>query len=196
MSNSTSSLLLISAFILLTSACSNDDPRSEDDSSLNRSADDPPANHSVSGLEKAPDFEVTTIDGEKISLQATIDEEQPLVIYFTASWCPVCARNWPVLSELYPDYKDRLNLVAIGIDPDDDEAVMRKLSREQNFTFPVTAGIPGIMEEFGVTSQATTVGINRDGYITFKTNKSALSAEEFRALFDGLLNQTRSNQQM
>ncbi|MDZ7807271.1 MAG: redoxin domain-containing protein [Gracilimonas sp.] len=139
-------------------------------------------------LEKAPNFEVTTISGETISLENSLENNKPVVIYFTASWCPICAQNWPVLTEVYPEYKDKLTLVAIGIDPTDDNETMRKLSEEKGFTFPVTRGLPDIMLEYGVDSQATTVGINRDGEIAFRKNKVALSEEEYRELFDGLVN--------
>lgn len=138
-------------------------------------------------VETAPDFEVTTISGETISLQNSLNDGKPVVIYFTASWCPICAQNWPVLTEVYPEYEDQLTLVAIGIDPTDDNETMRNLAKEKGFTFPVTRGIPEIMLDYGVESQATTVGINKDGEIAFRRNKMALSAEEYRELFDQLV---------
>lgn len=171
--------LLAGIFLLFAMACS---------SESSETAENQPASQNQSELGKAPEFEVTTIDGETISLQESMEENKPVVIYFTASWCPICAKNWPVLSKLYPEYKDRLNLVAVGIDPTDDEEVMRKLSEEKGFTFPVTKGLPQVMMDFGVESQATTVGINRDGNIAFQKNKTALSEKEYRKLFDDLVN--------
>ncbi len=138
-------------------------------------------------IEQAPDFEVTTVSGETISLEESLNNDKPVVIYFTASWCPVCAQNWPSLSEVYPEYEDRLTLVAIGIDPTDDEQTMRSLAEEKGFTFPVTRGIPQIMLDYGVKSQATTVGVNKDGNIAFRKNKMVISADEYRELFDGLV---------
>jgi peroxiredoxin len=145
------------------------------------------ANQTSENPNKAPDFEVTTIDGETISLSKSLEEGKPVVIYFTASWCPTCARNWPALSEVYPEFKDDLTLVAISIDPTDTEAVIRKLSEERGFTFPSTAGKPQIMIDFGVSGQATTVGVDREGYIAFKKPGQALDADEYRALFEELL---------
>lgn len=138
--------------------------------------------------EMAPAFEVTTVSGETISLEESLNNNKPVVIYFTASWCPICAKNWPALSEVYPEYKDRLTLVSIGIDPTDDNETMRKLAEKEGFTYPVTRGIPEIMLDYGVDSQATTVGVNREGEIVFRKNKMALSADEYRELFDGLVN--------
>lgn len=137
--------------------------------------------------DRAPNFSVTTIDGETISLQESMDNDKPVVVYFTASWCPTCAKNWPVLSKLYPEYKDDLTLVSISIDPTDTEEVMRELAEKEEFTYPTTDGKPDVMLAFGVNSQATTVGVNRDGYIEFKRSNTALSEEEYRELFDSLV---------
>lgn len=172
----TASLLLLLAF---TAACSSE--HSESAAEQNQES-------SEQEMNKAPNFQVTTLEGDTVSLQQSLEENKPMAIYFTASWCPVCAKNWPVLSEVYPDYKDELNLISISIDPTDTKEVMRKLAEKEGFTYPTTWGHPDIMREFGVKSQATTVGVNRDGYIVFQKNKTALSEKEYRKLFDRLVN--------
>ncbi|PWN06305.1 peroxiredoxin family protein [Rhodohalobacter mucosus] len=183
-----SSILIhtITAFAFILVSCSNIDSRPGADTS--EAADSETASHSENTLMAAPDFEVTTLEGESISLQKSLESGKPVVVYFTASWCPVCARNWPVLSEVYPEFEDRLTLVAVSIDPTDTEDVMRELAENEDFLFPSTAGRPEIMIDFGVESQATTVGVNLDGNIAFKKSKQALTADEFRELFSGLLN--------
>jgi len=165
-------LLLISLMLIINACSSNQSEQA----------------NSQTEEEQAPDFEVTTVSGETISLQSSLDEGKPVVIYFTASWCPICAQNWPVLSEVYPEFEDRLTLVAISIDPTDDIETIRSLAEEENFRFPATRGIPEIMLDYGVDSQATTVGVNRDGIIEFRLNKVALSADEYRELFTQLVN--------
>jgi peroxiredoxin len=141
-----------------------------------------------SNLEKAPQFEVTTIDNQKISLEQSLANNKPIIIYFTASWCPMCAQNWPAIAEVYPEYKDRVNFVAISIDPTDDNEVMTKLAKEKNLNFPLVKRTPQVMLDFGVESQATTVGVNEDGYVEFQKDKSVLTANEYRDLFEQLLN--------
>lgn len=143
---------------------------------------------SASDLDRAPDFEVTTIDGEVISLEQSLADGKPVIIYFTASWCPTCARNWPALSEVYPEFEGDVTFVSISIDPTDTEEVIRKLSDDRGFTFPSTEGKPQIMMDFGVSGQATTVGVNRDGMIAFKKPGEAISADGYRELFSSLLN--------
>ncbi|SDS45918.1 peroxiredoxin family protein [Christiangramia echinicola] len=146
------------------------------------------AENKNTSLKKAPDFEVNTINGKKISLEQSLAENKPMMIYFTASWCPMCAKNWPAIAEVYPEYKDKVNFVAISIDPTDDEEVMTKLAEEKNLDFPLVKGTPQVMIDFGVGSQATTVGVNEDGYVEFQKDKTVLTADEYRDLFEQLLN--------
>lgn len=174
----TTYIILFAALLLFASACS---------SEKSNSSENPSTESSETEVNKAPNFEVTTIEGNTVSLQQSLENDKPMVVYFTASWCPICAKNWPVLSKVYPDYKDKLNLVAIGIDPTDTREVMTELANEEGFTFPTTWGHPDIMVDFGVESQATTVGIDREGNIVFQKNKTALSEEEYRELFDQLV---------
>lgn len=136
---------------------------------------------------KAPQFEVNTIDGQVMSLEQSLSEDKPMMIYFTASWCPMCAKNWPAISEVYPEYKDRVNFVAISIDPTDDKEVMTKLAKEKNLDFPLVKGTPQVMIDFGVNSQATTVGVNDEGFVEFQKDKTVLTPDEYRDLFEQLL---------
>ena len=163
--------------VLIFSACSSGGDQSSRADSGQQQAE----------FDKAPDFEVTTINGEIISLSQSLEDGKPVVVYFTASWCPTCARNWPALSEVYPEFEDRLTMVAISIDPTDTEEVIRKLSEDRNFTFPSTKGHPEIMVDFGVSGQATTVGVDRDGNIAFKKPGQALTADQYRELFASLV---------
>jgi len=171
--------LFFTSLVLISGACS---------SEKSDTADQTQQAIANTTLGEAPSFQVTTIKGDTVSLKESLEENKPMVVYFTASWCPICAKNWPILSEVYPDYKDKLNLIAIGIDPTDTREVMTKLAKEENFKFPLTWGHPQIMIDFRVESQATTVGINRNGKIVFQKNKVALSEKEYRTLFDQLVN--------
>lgn len=142
----------------------------------------------ASDTNKAPAFEVTTVDGRTISLDQSLEDGKPVVVYFMASSCSACARNWPALSEVYPEFEDQLTFVAVSIDPTDTKDVIKKLAAERNFKFPATEGKPGLMLDFGVTSQATTVGVTLDGQIAFKKPGQVLSTNDYRDLFAGLLN--------
>lgn len=134
----------------------------------------------------APDFNVTTITGEKVSLQGLLETKKPTLVYFTASWCPTCAKNWPSLNSVYKTYNDRVNFVSISIDPTDTNEVLTKLAKKHGLVYPSVAGNPKLMVEFGVTKQATTIMLNSKGKITFM-DRGHLTLDEYTKLLDDSL---------
>jgi len=138
------------------------------------------------GLGKAPDFTATTITGETVSTKSYLASGKPTLVYFMASWCPTCAKNWPSLNQVYSEYKDQVNIVAISIDPTDTKDVLSKLSSDEGLIFPMVPGNPQIMVDFGVKGQATTVGVDAKGNIVF-IKSGEFSLEQYRSMIKGLL---------
>jgi len=53
-----------------------------------------------------------------------------------SSWCPTCKVEMPQWQKLYDAYKDKgFELIAVSID--DDEKLLRQVSKERGFTFPI-----------------------------------------------------------
>jgi len=129
-------------------------------------------------VRQAPDFSVTSVSGKEISLAKSKKEGKPTVVYFMASWCPKCAKNWQGINEAYPAYKDKVNFVAISIDPTDDVDTIRTLAEEKGFVFEAAPGNPDVAKAFGVTEQTTKFAIDADGNIV-NTHKGVLSPEEW-----------------
>lgn len=138
------------------------------------------------GLAKAPEFTATTIDGKTVSMSSYLSNGKPTLVYFMASWCPTCAKNWPSLNKIYTEYGDKANIIAISIDPTDTQEVLSKLSAERGLIFPIVPGNPQIMIDFGVKGQATTVGVDADGNIRF-IKSGEFSADEYRSMINSLL---------
>lgn len=66
----------------------------------------------------APDFTLTSFDGETISLSDL--RGQVVILNFWASWCPPCREEAPYLEQTWRKYKDE-GVVFIGIDYADTE---------------------------------------------------------------------------
>ncbi len=66
----------------------------------------------------APDFTLTTFDGETITLSEL--RGQVVIINFWASWCPPCREEAPYLEQTWRKYKDQ-GVVFIGVDYVDTE---------------------------------------------------------------------------
>jgi len=134
----------------------------------------------------APQFEATTITGEKVSLENYLKDKKPLLVYFTASWCPTCAKNWPSINSVYKTYKDKVNFISISIDPTDTDEVLSKLAKKHDLIYPMVAGDPKLMVAFGVIGQATTIIVNSKGEITYK-QRGHLTLEDYTKVLDDAL---------
>ncbi|WP_267902155.1 peroxiredoxin family protein [Lentibacillus cibarius] len=77
-------------------------------------APDDSGNSDTVGLQKgniAPDFELTTLEGEQVSLSDY--RGQRVVLNFWASWCPPCKAEVPDLQKFYEN-KD-VEILAVNL---------------------------------------------------------------------------------
>jgi cytochrome c biogenesis protein CcmG/thiol:disulfide interchange protein DsbE len=62
----------------------------------------------------APNFELQSLDGERVSLAQL--KGQPVVLNFWASWCAPCRKEMPDFQQVYEQYKDQgLRFYAINV---------------------------------------------------------------------------------
>lgn len=81
-----------------------------------------------------PDFSVTSIEGEKISLSTT--ESEYLLVVFWATWCPHCTRLLPDLTKIYfPESKNKFQILAISLD--DEPKELEDFLKDGNYRFSV-----------------------------------------------------------
>lgn len=75
------------------------------------------------------DFETTTPDLDKKLLSETIIPGKYLLVDFWASWCGPCRAAIPRITELYGQYKEKLNVCSVSID--EKEKDWRKAMEEE-----------------------------------------------------------------
>jgi peroxiredoxin len=75
-----------------------------------------------SGLQKAPDIHVATLDGTQVKLQQY--QGKPVLVTFWATTCPGCVKEIPHLVELQHDLGPKgLQIIAIAMSYDDPKQV-------------------------------------------------------------------------
>ncbi|QCK14431.1 peroxiredoxin family protein [Mangrovivirga cuniculi] len=86
-------------------------------------------------LQKAPDFNLSDLSGNEISMNEYKGEF--LVIHIATTWCPFCNAEAPYLQALYEKYQSKnVNVLIIDV-KEPKELVKAKLQDRFNFTFPV-----------------------------------------------------------
>jgi len=132
----------------------------------------------------APDFQLKDLAGEDLSLASA--HGKVVLLNFWATWCGPCRAEIPSLIELQNRYKDRLQI--IGLADDDDQDTVKQVVDSEGINFPVAIVTDKIRFDYGgVTALPTAFIINTDGRIVQKhvgLFNPALYETEVRALLD------------
>ena len=111
----------------------------------------------------APDFTLTSLDGEPIALADL--RGRPVVVNFWASWCGPCIEEFPLLRDAAARYADT-GLVVIGIVNEDRVAAARDFMSEHGATWPAAMDPGGrVAGAYGIVGVPETYFIDRNGRI-------------------------------
>lgn len=84
----------------------------------------------------APDFELQNEDGEPISLEDLLEDEQPLILYFyPADFTPVCTQEACSIRDIHDDILDA-NLNVVGVSPQS-VASHQRFKKSHKLPFPL-----------------------------------------------------------
>lgn len=131
----------------------------------------------------APNLELTTIDGEKITTAGFVGK--PVILWFMAVWCPTCVGQADTLKQINTNFGDRIEIITIdmwspnilsklprdiqqrfgGAETEDD---LRRFKDRFGGDWHWTFDTDDAVFRYGVTSVDSTVVVNPDGTIGFK----------------------------
>jgi peroxiredoxin len=116
---------------------------------------------------QAPDFELVSLDGQKVKLSDF--RGKAVVLNFWATWCAPCKTEMPWFVDLQKHYgSDGLAIVGVAMD-DSDPQKIAQFASEMGVNYPVLLGTNKVSEEYGdVEYLPTTFYINRQGKIVKK----------------------------
>ncbi|MGM0843824.1 MAG: redoxin domain-containing protein [Bacillota bacterium] len=103
----------------------------------------------------APDFTLTTLDGEEVSLSDY--QGQKVILNFWATWCPPCKAEMPHMQEYYEQYNERANVEMLAVNLttiDEGKAAIEKFVEDYGLTFPIPLDEDGVQ---GTVYQAQTI---------------------------------------
>ena len=110
--------------------------------------------------QKAPEFELNDIEGNRIRPEAMKGKVVVLNFWFAA--CKPCIAEIPDLNEVYDTYKDHPDVIFAAITFDDKDTVHSFL-KEHPLKYPVVANAMNLNKTFKVASYPTNIVIDRQG---------------------------------
>ena len=133
----------------------------------------------------APDFSLKDVDGKPLTLAG--QRGKVVLLNFWATWCGPCREEIPSLIALQKEYKDKLQIIGMLTDDDDNDA-LHKLIDAQGINFPVVLATPQMRMEYGgIPALPTLFVINTEGRVVQKhvgLYNPALYETELRALLN------------
>jgi thiol-disulfide isomerase/thioredoxin len=139
----------------------------------------------VRNPDPAPDVKAKDLDGKELSLDAY--KGKVVLLNFWATWCGPCRAEIPSLIRMQETYKDRLQIIGMDVD-DEDEEKLRAFVKNQGINYPVAMTSDAVRLAYGgIAALPTVFVINRDSKVVQKhvgLFNPALYEIEARALLD------------
>lgn len=113
----------------------------------------------------APDFELSTADGEVIRLSEL--RGKAVIINFWASWCPPCRAEMPAIEAVHQSHNDS-GLVILGVNAtnQDNMTQVNEFVINMDLTFQILFDTAGVAQElYSVSALPSTFFIDREGMI-------------------------------
>jgi peroxiredoxin len=113
----------------------------------------------------APDFTLTTLEGENFNLGA--QRGNPVILNLWASWCPPCRAEMAALQQVYQEFQpEGLVVAAVNASNQDSVSEAAAFVSQNGLTFPVPLDRSGSVSRlYNLTSLPTTYFIDRSGVI-------------------------------
>lgn len=128
------------------------------------------------------DFTVTTTDGEKVQLSELLKTKKLVMLNFWYTTCSWCMTEFPIMSEVYEQYKDEIEIVAI--DPLDGAQAVLAFQQTNLLPFKVADCPASWAQVFGVTGYPTSVFIDQYGVICLVEAGAITSNSPFISAFE------------
>jgi cytochrome c biogenesis protein CcmG/thiol:disulfide interchange protein DsbE len=135
--------------------------------------------------QRAPDFTLTTFDGEEISLSSL--RGKVVMINFWASWCKPCEGEAPDLESAWRYYQPEGEVVFLGVDYVDTESAAMEYLQKFDVTYPNGPDLgTRISQAYRTTGVPETYIIDKQGVLRY-VKLSPISLSELRGAIDPLL---------
>ena len=135
---------------------------------------------------KAPDFTVTTTEGNTIKLSQVTAQNKPALVYFMATWCPYCRQDLAVVNRVYPKYKDLVEFITIDLDLTENTQQLTQYKKNGAHDFPFSLGYPQILTDYGIRGTTAKFAVSREGIILY-SGYGVLNDKQWGIIFDGLI---------
>lgn len=118
---------------------------------------------SANSADLAPDWRLTSADGEIVRLSEEV-KEQPAILFFWATWCPYCKALMPHLQSIIDEYGSEIEVLALNFREDGDPA---EYLADRGYDFRLFPESDEVAESWGVKGTPGLFLADRTGCVVF-----------------------------
>ncbi len=129
------------------------------------------------------DFTVTEAkNGKEIKLSDVLKEKKMVLLNFWYTTCSWCVEEFPLMNEVYKEYKDDIEVIALN--PMEDNTAVKPFQEQYKLDFPMAACPSSWSNTFGISGYPTSIVIDRYGVICLVESGAITSKRPFVCAFD------------
>lgn len=132
-------------------------------------------------------FTLRNVNGDQISLAELQKSGKPVLIYFFATWCPVCEKDLRSLNSTYQKYQGKIEVVVVGFDPTETSEQIKQYKQSRGYTWAFAEYNKDALLHFKIITQSTKIGLDARGNEVFRDGYGVLSGNDWTARLDKLL---------
>ncbi len=119
--------------------------------------------------QKAPAFELLTIEDKKLDLES-FRKDKVVLMVFSATWCPACRHEIPLLKEYYTEFKDD-GLEILSIDIQESKKKVASFIKKNEINYPVVLdSIAKVAVLYKVRGIPLNIILDKNGVIKYREN--------------------------
>ncbi len=113
--------------------------------------------------DKAPDFTLKDIQGEKFTLSG--QRGKPVLLVFGTTWCPSCREEIPHLKDIYASYAKK-GLIMVNIDIQESQDKVSRYADNNELPYRVLLDENGdVAKTYGIRGVPSLILLDKDGMI-------------------------------
>lgn len=120
-------------------------------------------NASVLSADVAQNWSLASAEGNTVQLSEEV-QEQPVILFFWATWCPYCKALMPHLQSIRLEYGDELKVLAISIKDNGDPVAFIK---DAGYDFTVLPDGDAVADLYQIYGTPGLIVVDKNGRIRF-----------------------------
>ena len=128
------------------------------------------------------DFTVMKPDGTEIKLSEVLKSKKLVVLNFWYTTCSWCLEEFPLMDEIYKDYKEDVEIIALN--PMEDNNAVDSFQKQYGYSFNMASCPSSWANTFSVTGYPTSVFVDQYGVICVVEAGAVTSKRPWVCAFD------------